>query len=330
MTDHAGLAMERNYFFKAFPSPGQLGDRASKMRALGQSPNIELFIDNLDLADRALFARMADCCRAYPARYMVHVPLLDSRGRFYDLADEEGGHWQYAVAFALETGARDVVLHYTCGLNGGLSPRAAREGARAKISKIARQHPDIRFHVENYGPLFFKRTDGTWDYPVCPLDHFFPWEMVAFDVWAHGEGLDNVGVLLDTAHCALSSNMFNLLKANPALHANKRYANISSEELERVDRLEVADYLRLDFFSAYHLSDALLVRDGDTPDDHERKIQTEGLPMGKGEIDFAPLFGAIRRNRRDPLLVLEIHIKEYENAVEMVDAYHFMEAALRG
>lgn len=324
------MEMDRSYYFKAFPSNGQLGDRVSKMHALGLPPRVELFIDNIDLADKAVFARMVDCCRACPAHYMVHVPLVDAGGKYYDLSDNDGGWWQYAVAFAREIGSRDVVLHYTYGLDRGLSPGIAREGACARIAEIARQNPDISFHVENYGPLFFKRKDGAWAYPVCPLDHFFPWEMEAFDIWARRERLGNVGILLDTAHCALSANMFNLLKNNPSLRENRRYSNIADDDLARAVRLDTADYLRLDFFSAYHLSDALIIRDGDTQADHERKIQTEGLPMGKGEIDFTPLFNAISHNQHNPLLVLEIHIKEYENAVEMVDAHHFMEAGLRG
>ncbi len=322
--------MDRNYYFKALPSNGQLSDRVGKMRALGLPPSVELFIDNIDITDRALFTRMAECCLSHPARYMVHVPLVDAGGKYYDLADNDGGWWQYAVAFARETGSRDVVLHYTFGLDRGLSHRIAQQGARAQIAEIARQNSDIHFHIENYGPLFFQHKNGTWTYPVCPLDHFFPWEMEAFDVWARVEGLNNVGILLDTAHCALSSNMFNLLKNNPLLRGDRRFSNISDDDLKKVTRLDTADYLRLDFFSAYHLSDALIIRDSDSQADHGRKTLTEGLPMGKGEIDFAPLFKAISHNRCNPLLVLEIHVKDFGNAVEMVDAVHFMEAGIRG
>lgn len=287
----------------------QIADRVTALGSLGLQPFVELHLFGLDDVFGPRCGEVVENCRAFQETvFIVHYPIYDTAtGYIYDPFNGEAEGFEKALRFARDIGSHVLVMHRCFGFDRGLGKEEA--GARflenvARWDCLARES-GVKILYENYGFVWLKKGLGK-DYVTSPLDHFFPWDMREFCLKAQRMGLQNTGVLLDFAHAALSTNMFNMLKGQPHLRFDARFANIYPEDLERAELLTVSDFA-LDFIDYFHVSDALVWDGADGLDRIDRFLCTENLPIGQGNIDYR---GILSRIKGDKTLIMEIDPEE--------------------
>lgn len=299
---------------KAAGSREQLADRMKRFERLSLKPVIELHLAGLD----DIYAnnkRIAELCGEHDCEYMVHFPVKDMKTKYlFDAYNNEDTNVQSALDFCKMVNSSILIMHRCFGFNRGLAKGDAEEMFLDKLKRwdaMAREKK-IRILFENYGfiwlPEAFER-----EFVTSPLDHFFPWDIKDFNDRAVKMNMNNIGVLLDVAHATLSSNMFNMLKKFPALESDRRFANIYDADLEKKDILKPEDFV-LDCVNYFHISDAFAWSAKDGINDLSKYLYTEGLPIGKGNIDYREIFGRITGNG---VMVMEIEPEngDYANNV---------------
>lgn len=244
---------------------------------------------------RANIARLTDSY--FVASLVVHVPVQSVA--LVTTTDFDAGQCERAIAFAQEIGAEAVVLHRYFGLVAGdAAPRVASRAEAADafndiLRGLARGAGGVRLLVENIGHYWILPRGQA--YLSGPLDHFFPWEIVAFREFLRREHLAGVEPFVDIAHATLSANMFNRRRRQPGLTArDPRFAWITEDDLQRAERLTPLDFVEA-AMPYLHVSDALFLaeadcRRADLPEATlTDAITREGLEIGAGNLPFAHL-----------------------------------------
>ncbi len=297
----------------ALADPAQLADRLARLAALGLPARLELHVSRADdfLGEGERRVRQLRAEAGDPVELLVHIPPQSvpvvTRTAF------DAGQVAATLAFAQAVGAGAVVMHRYHGLALGSAPahgtRAEAEAAfNEAVRDLARQAPDVTLLVENLGHYHLAPRGGG-AYLSGPLDHFFPWEIAAFQDYAARERLDNVRVLVDVAHATLSANMFNLRRHRPEAAADDRFRWITDADLQRAATLHPFDFV-LPGIGHLHVSDSVLLTSADwagwpANDRLAAALTAEGMEVGTGTLPWTALpnrFGA----EASPLLVMEV------------------------
>lgn len=300
---------------KAAPSHfGQMIDKVNRLKELyrdginsSKKALIELHI--IDLMNPEFRKKSVENCRslADEAEYAVHAQVL--------LEPE------YSVEFCHEIGAKSIVIHRFYDLETSYRAQAVEKFNRYVIT-LAEDNPGLEFCIENVGFFrlispehFFLRDRIKKDYLVNTLNHFFPWEIR--DFVEATKNVRNLGVCFDSAHAAISANIFNYLKETG--YIEERFSDVTRDDLEQVEMLEPIDFLRAvgDKLFRCHFGDAYLYRGGNLAEYH---ITEEGLQIGDGDINFTDIIKLINNDR--VWWVAEISkVKDYSSAVEMEECF---------
>ncbi|HNY72398.1 MAG TPA: TIM barrel protein [Syntrophales bacterium] len=318
--------MAFKYGMKAAVFPSQLQDRRESFRRLGLPPVIELHLFGArDVFHPEAAAFMSGVRRLGEAcRFIVHFPIMDvETGYLFDAIDDDPDKLTKVLAFTEGIGAAELVMHCCYGFNRDIPKQEARRGF---IERVARWNDlaapkGVRILLENYGFVWLPPGLGA-EYAVSPLDHCFPWDMAILAEAVGKLGLGSVGFLLDTAHAVLSANMFNMRQRHGHLAGDVRFGNIYAEDLAQAEYLTAADFVN-GFIEYFHVSDACRWRPDDGLDEMDKYLYTEGLPIGRGNVDFAELLGKVRG---DETLIMEIdpengdhghNVSQYEAVVRL-------------
>lgn len=301
-------------------SAAQIGDRVRKFDQMSIEPMIELHLFGLEelYAQRGVVVRN---CAEYPqAEYIVHYPVSDAKtGYLFDMYNDESSHIRAALALCEEIGSRSLVLHRCFGFNKGIPKSEATRRFYDKVSDIDRlaKKSGVATLFENYGFVWLSAQMGG-GFVSSPLDHFFPWDIEEFDRVVKSRGLRNTASLIDIAHATLSSNMFNMLKHHSSLRTDRRFDSISDTDLSMRGVLYPGDFV-VESVGWYHVSDSFLWEPSDGMAQQQRYLTTEGLPLGKGNIDCEAMF---RDLNGDKVMVMEIEPenRDYENNASQMDA----------
>jgi sugar phosphate isomerase/epimerase len=301
-------------------SRAQMKDRIKKFDALGITPAVELHLAGLDDILEGASDIKRNCLEYKDCEYIVHMPVTDARsGYIFDMYNDESFNLKRAFDLCNGIKSRTLVLHRCFGFDMGLDRFRSEKGFFEKVVKwdaLAKEH-GIKVLFENYGFVWLPEGLGK-EFIVSALDHFFPWEIKAFSDNLHRYGLDNTGVLLDTAHMAISSNMFNVLKTLPGMKQDGRFKSICEDDLERTDWLKIKDFI-FDLVGHFHISDSFVWGRADGTSDMRKFLYSEGLPVGKGNIDFDGIFKGITG---DKMFIMEIEPEDgdYNNNVAQMEA----------
>lgn len=296
--------MHRYAMKAAAGSRPQLNDRMRKFELLGMEPLIELHLAGLDeiFGERRKMAK--NCKRHEGCGYIVHYPITDpKRGYVFDMYNDEDENLKRALGLCEEIGSETLIVHRCFGFDRELDKADAENrffDKAARWNDLGRDSA-VKLLYENYGFVWLPAGFDK-EFVSSQLDHFFPWEMSDFAEKARRLKLNNTGILLDAAHAVLSSNMFNVRKTEARFRADARFQNITDSDLERKERLLLKDFI-LDDIAYFHISDSFIWKAADGIRDLKRYIYSEGLPVGKGNIDFADAFAGIRR---DKTMIMEI------------------------
>ena len=289
----------------AASSDAQISDRETKLTKLGLKPYIELHLGSLD--DITLTAKSnADLCRKHPlCEFSVHFPIMDARtGYIFDVRNDEKQKLVQTLDFCGAIASKVLILHRCYGFDSGLDKAVAEAEFFGKLkiyNELGRQY-GIEILFENYGFAWLPEGMGK-KYAVSPLDHFFPWEIRRFSEFREKEKLANVGIALDIAHAALSSNMFNLLKKNDKLRADDRFSNIVPADLKETKELNPIDFVA-GGIKYYHVSDSFIWDGKKEPEDQRKYLYSEGLEIGKGDLNMKAILG---KTSRDSIYILEVN-----------------------
>jgi hypothetical protein len=303
----------------ATASEEQVCDRMLQFTALALPVILELHTEGAELSDplaaehcRRRMQRIRD---RHEADFVVHVPYQRPVVVLRRTFDEE--QVRQAIEYAGSIGALGVVLHRYFGLvergeRLWIQRDEAEEAFNEQIALLAREYPDAELFVENLG-FFWLRPRDSGSYLLSSLDHFFPWEMERFQRFFADRCLNNVRPMVDIAHAAISANAFNLARRSGNIREHHLFANVLTDDLDRVSSLSPYDFLTPEIIYA-HISDALFV-----PFDHwtgelltksfiEKMLTSEGLPLGRGNLDVGTIVGRLASHSRlaPPLLVAEI------------------------
>lgn len=315
-----------NIAMKAAPSSEQLQDRISKLTALGRSPVIELYLDGIDLNDNSLRNQVIQTCNSLPCQYIVHVPNIDFTGRLFDFANEDWREWiNWASELAATLNSTTLVVHYFCGHEQELDKEEATLTCLERIAEVASLYSTLTFLVENYGLVFYSDNRSTLYYPASPLDHFFPWDIGFFHRYMSSRRVENVKLLLDTAHAALSCNMFNALRQDQSLRSDQRFRYIGQDDLDRISALKIMDYVEAGKFDAVHISDAyVLDKRPFSKQWLQEAITTEGLPLGAGHLPIKDITMRLLQSNQNITFVTEILEDDFTQANNQKEAAQFL------
>ena len=312
-----------SFAMKAACRREQIADRIKKFGELGLEPLIELHLTGLDDISGNC-RKTAELCKEHRCAYMAHFPINDpAKGYLFDMYNDEDDNFHKAVEFCSMIGSSVLIMHRCLGFGKALSKKTAEEIFYDKIGRWndAAAACGITVLFENYGFVWLPKgfRDG---FVTSPLDHFFPWDMAGFNAYKKRYGLNNTGILLDIAHATLSSNMFNMLKDDPAIGSDKRFANIYDTDMRKKERLLPQDFIS-DSIDYLHISDSFIwdnVTGTGTAGRPGRYLYTEGLPIGKGNIDFADILKKLSGNRKTMIMEIEPEGGDYNNNLSQKEA----------
>jgi sugar phosphate isomerase/epimerase len=284
--------------------PAQLRDRVGKLAELGLPREIELFLFGLDDIHARADELIANC-KAYPdCRYIVHFPIIDSKNRYiFDAHYPQVPHISKALELSRRIGSKEIVMHRAFGFGIDMDRREAEEEFLAQAKKwdsLCSCH-GIKMLVENCSFAWFE-NEFVSPYVIGPLDHFFPWEMKRFQEDLKRSNMKNTTILLDIAHAAIASNMFNIARNDSNYRKDKRFANIHDSDFDATNWLTPMDF-SIPGISCFHVQDSYLWKKGESFDE-TKHMMTENLPLGDGDIDF----DAFKKHLKgDETLVFEIN-----------------------
>lgn len=306
-------------FKAAGADAAQLQDRARRAARLGCELALEMHTFGArDLGSLEGRQQLSDNLRRlqdeHPRlRLTVHIPpqqiSVVTRTAFDAIQVEQ------TLGFAAQIGAEAVILHRYWNLKSpdDYSRPPTRDEATFAFNEImveiGRAWPQVSVLVENLG-FFFYLPRSPENYCWSVLDHFFPWEILAFSDAMRDRGVLNVRPMVDLAHATLSANMFNLKRhGTPEQRRDPRLRSIVDDDLERASALQPLDFVSgvPDYL---HLSDSWQLEPA-PPIPHadgavERGLTSEGLEVGAGNIPWRELAELYSRARATALWVLEV------------------------
>lgn len=318
------------YGMKAAPLYSeQLSDRFSRFADLPVKPVIELHLfGRKDVFDEGNFKRCVDNCLRFNAVFYVHFPILDPEGfGVYDPARHEDSFFEKVVDFSRNIDAKGIIMHRVYGVGMGLPRQEAVSRFNRKVLEWAKVAYPTQVYFENYSLIWL--PDGFAEkFVVSPLDHFFPWEIREFRDFIKENKINNASVMIDVAHTAISSNMFNFLRYNRDLGRDPRFANILPEDLDKSEFLKPGDFLTAGSAPYLHVSDSFLAADIKN-DKHpiERYLFAEGLPLGSGNLLYQDILKLIPDGST---LIMEINPVDgdHNNAVSQYEGMKYMQECL--
>jgi len=315
-----------NIAMKAAPLSEQLQDRYSMFRDLEQKPIIELYLDGIDIYDKSSKEEAIRTCCALPCCYIAHVPNIDIEGRLFDFANDDWKIWiDWTAEFVKSVNSDILVIHYFCGHEKRWDKEEARSICHERIEKIAKLYPDLNFLIENYGLVFWPDRSGNLYYPVSPLDLFLPWDMIDFQRDMANRGVDNVRLVLDTAHAAISCNMFNALRRDRSLRSDKRFRYLDHNDMSHANYLNIMDYVENINYDAVHISDAfILARKPFSRLWLKEAITTEGLALGDGHLPNRDIARRLLFNNENVMFVTEMSEKDNSQSMNQREAVNFL------
>lgn len=285
-------------------APAQLTDRIEKLAELGLPREIELFLFGLD----DIYARadeLATNCKAWPnCRYIVHFPIIDSKRQYiFDAYLPQDDHIVKALELCGRIGSKELVLHRAFAFGVDI-PRQEAEEIFLESSKrwdsLAKNY-GVKILIENCSFAWFD-NEFVSPYVVGPIDHFFPWEIKRFMEATERFKMHNSLILLDLAHAAIASNMFNIARHKREYRGDRRFSNILDSDLDSSKWLAPADFM-IPGISYFHVQDSYLWKKGE-PFDEAKYMMTENLALGDGDMDF----GAFKKKLKgDETLIFEIN-----------------------
>jgi sugar phosphate isomerase/epimerase len=277
----------------------QLLDRAVKFEHIGIKPAIELHLfGSKDVFGKNRSIVEENCKKIHGCDYIVHFPIFDlETGYIYDAASFDMRLFKQVLDFCNAIGSHYLIMHRCFGFEGALEKGDAEENffkILAEWNRDAMEH-NILLLIENYGFVWLPDALKK-DFLVSPIDHFFPWDMERFLEIKNILSLENVDILLDIAHASISCNMFNMLKHKNFLKHDRRFANITEEDIKKKDVLFVSDFI-MDSTHFFHISDTFVWKPSNGLDEMKKYLYTENLPIGSGNIDFPILFDKMPDNK---------------------------------
>jgi len=283
------------YGMKAAPLyPDQMADRVDKFAKLGIDPVIELYLFGVkDVFDPETLNVLCENCKRFNAEYYVHFPVQDAEGYgVFDPAAHSDAYFEKVLDFSRKIGAKGIIMHRIFGIGILDNKEKAVQEFNARLMQWGRMAYPLSIYLENYSFIWLP-GEFKQDYVTSPLDHFFPWEITETIKFINDQKMQNISVLVDIAHAVISANMFNLLKSNSVLRKDRRFSNIFAQDLARAEHLSPKDFLVDGIASYFHVSDSFIWGPADSLNDLDRYLYSEGLPIGKGNIDFVDLFSNV-------------------------------------
>ena len=305
--------MKIQYGMKAAPLyMEQLKDRIDKFKQLKSNPIIELHLfsetDILDKKGLEICLENCESIKQYQPRFIVHFPYQSIPGRIFDPLVDGDESVLKALDFTKTIKADSIVVHRYCCLERKYSFDEAEQLFNQRLEGWANEakQRNLSVFVENCGflwlPSYFKTS-----FVVSPLDHFFPWEIRRFNAFLEAEGIDNVFPIIDIAHATLSINMLRLWYKFREFRSDKRFANITMAEEKESQSLTIDDFIKEAHSPYLHISDSILLGENDKyPINIDINLKSEGLSLGRGNIDFDSIMNTVLDNQIDTTLILEI------------------------
>ena len=305
--------MKIQYGMKAAPiSIEQLNDRIKKFAMLGMSSVIELhLLGETDIFNKnglKICIQNCESIKPYQPEFIVHFPHQDISGKIFDPFVDGDETVLKALDFSSSISATAIVMHRYYCLDRNLSFDEAEQLFNQRLkgwADEARQR-NLSILVENNGFLWLP-THFNKEYAVTALDHFFPWEIRRFNAFLEAEGIDNVFPIIDIAHAALSINMLRLWYKFREFRGDKRFANITMAEEKESQSLTIDDFIKETHSPYLHVSDSILFGEEDKYSKNiDIYLMSEGLSLGRGNIDFDGIMNTVLDNKIDITLILEI------------------------
>ena len=305
--------MKIQYGMKAAPLyMEQLKDRIDKFKQLKCNPIIELHLfgenDILDKKGLEICLENCESIKQYQPRFIVHFPHQDISGKIFDPFVDGDETVLKALDFSCGISATAIVMHRYCCLDRNLSFDEAEQLFNQRLkgwADEARQR-NLSILVENNGFLWLP-THFNKEYAVTALDHFFPWEIRRFNTFLEAEGISNVFPVIDIAHSTLSINMLKLWYRFREFRGDKRFANITMAEEKESQSLTIDDFIKEAHSPYLHISDSILFGEDDRYSKNiDVYLKSEGLSLGRGNIDFDSIMNTVLDNKIDTTLILEI------------------------
>jgi len=305
--------MKIQYGMKAAPLyMEQLKDRVDMFKQLKSNPIIELHLfgetDIFNKKGLEICLENCESIKRYQPRFIVHFPYQSISGKIFDPLVDGDESVLKALDFTKTIKADSIVVHRYCCLERKYSFDEAEQLFNQRLEGWANEakQRNLSVFVENCGflwlPSYFKTS-----FVVSPLDHFFPWEIRRFNAFLEAEGIDNVFPIIDIAHAALSINMLRLWYKFREFRGDKRFANITMAEEKESQSLTIDDFIKEAQSPYLHISDSVLFRDNDKyPKNIDIYLKSEGLTLGRGNIDFDGIMNIILDNQIDTTFILEI------------------------
>ncbi len=299
-----------NFCMKASPFYlSQLQDKIERLNrlyeegiSLSKKAQIELHI--VDLLNPEFWKKGVENCNSLSeeADFIMHAQcLLDPK---------------ISVKFAREINSKKVVIHRLYDIVT-TSRKEATQKFNEEMISLAKDNPDITFCMENVGPFLLIAPEHAYlkylvkkTYLTNPLNHFFPWEMK--DFIKATKDIYNLGICFDTAHAAITCNIYNYMKKS-GKH-EERFSDITDDDLKKTNPLTVPDFLKAALPKLFycHFNDAYLYKNGNFDDKY---VLEEGMQIGDADINFSELVNSI-----DPKInwLVELSkVKNYNSAIEM-------------
>ena len=305
--------MKIQYGMKAAPLyMEQLKDRIDKFKQLKCNPIIELHLfgetDIFDKKGLEICLENCESIKQYQPRFIVHFPHQDISGKIFDPFVDGDETVLKALDFSCGISATAIVMHRYCCLDRNLSFDEAEQLFNQRLkgwADEARQR-NLSILVENNGFLWLP-THFNKEYAVTALDHFFPWEIRRFNTFLEAEGISNVFPVIDIAHSTLSINMLRLWYKYREFCGDKRFANITMAEEKESSSLTIDDFIKEAHSPYLHISDSILFGEDDKYSKNINiYLMSEGLSLGRGNIDFDSIMNTVLDNKIDITLILEI------------------------
>ena len=298
---------------KAAPvSIEQLNDRIDKFTMLEMRPVIELhLLGETDIFNKDGLKICIENCesiKSYNPKFIVHFPHQDISGKIFDPFVDNNESVLKVLDFSNSIGATAIVMHRCYGLDRNFSFDEAEQlfNQRLKVWADEAKQRNLSILVENNGFLWLP-THFNKEYAVTALDHFFPWEIRRFNAFLDAEGISNIFPVIDTAHATLSINMLKLWYKFREFRVDKRFANITIVEEKESQSLTIDDFIKEAHSPYLHISDSILLGESDKyPGNTDIYLMSEGLSLGRGNIDFESVMNAVLDNKIDTTFILEV------------------------
>jgi len=305
--------MKIQYGMKAAPvSIEQLCDRVNKFTMLEMRPVIELhLLGGTDIFNKNGLKICIENCesiRPYQPIFIVHFPHQDISGKIFDPFVDGDEPVLKVLDFSNSISATAIVMHRYYCLDKDLSFDEAEQLFNQRLqgwADGARQR-NLSVLVENNGFLWLP-TRFNKEYAVTALDHFFPWEIRRFNAFLKSKDISNVFPVIDIAHATLSINMLKLWHKFQEFRGDKRFANITMAEEKESQSLTIDDFIKEAHSPYLHISDSILFGEYDKyPKNIDIYLKSEGLSLGRGNIDFDGIMNTVLDNKIDTTFILEI------------------------